>query len=329
MWLNCVLTWISISFAFQSRIGFRKLRDDIIVKFSNEMYDELNKQGVLQEYKHKIIKFITKNHQLILRNEENSNDDHKKGLLKSSYHNYLLKPPTMFTSDLRFYSSELTTKQRTINLYISMQNQCDVNIYDTVTYVKNPQNETNFLEHIVLNNNVDYIDPHAVYSSDANINFFSYYRKLNLFSVNFDLKNSTSSEFTMEYNYRAVNLIKSNEGNNTIMWKFLNENNSSDRKEKITLRFHFSIPNFEKEEIAFSSFNFTKSIEKDKVVYTYEGEINPREVIIIFAKFPKHIEDCLQVKINIPMVIIGSLFILMLILALYLIISHLILKEDL
>lgn len=234
------------------------------------------------------------------------------------------------------YSGDFVAKERTVKFYISISQECNVLINDTVHYEQYNKN-INFIEHLILHNNVDFIDPKAVFSNNLNINFFAYNKKLNMFSVYFD-KNEEQYNYTMEYDYLAVNLIKSQKdnnnitrSNNTFLWKFFNENLFK-IKQKLNLEFYFSFDKlFENENVTFSIPGFNKTIVQDEtqrlVKYSYSGELLPQDVMILDVKFPMYIENCGGVNINVPMIIVGSVFIIFLILVLYLILSSMIFEE--
>jgi len=206
---------------------------------------------------------------------------------------------------------------------------------------------------MILHNNAESIDPKGVYSDDININFFAFNRKLNIFSVYFDQKktseNSLSnineknidSNFKIEFNYNALNLIKTiitenkNENStlveaensknyNSFIWKILNQNFIK-HKENVVIELYFDLgKNFQHEDVEFS-LKFVKSIleenKKQIVKFRWEGVIEPQEVIILQAKFPLYFDSCGNISINLVMIFIGSIFIIFLIGMLYIILS--------
>jgi len=147
------------------------------------------------------------------------------------------KQPDYFSNNIvgEYYSTK-----RELKFYISHDQLCSVFVNDTVHYTT--INSVNFIEHMILHNNAESIEPKGVYSEDININFFAFNRKLNIFSVYFDQKKNSekstrkiseihssaadsnasggSNNILIEFNYNAMNLIK------TIISEHKNENST-------------------------------------------------------------------------------------------------------
>ena len=123
------------------------------------------------------------------------------------------------------------SKKRTIKFYLSKSEECSVYINDSVSYEK--LSNINFVEHMVLHNNGESIEPKGVYSDQVTINFFAFNRKLNIFSVYFE-NHKDYANFTIEYDYTAKNLLKSvidleknKKISNRIQKNFIKPNNST------------------------------------------------------------------------------------------------------
>lgn len=304
----------------------------------------------------------------------------KHNLTKSNRTNIILNDHEVamksHRDDYRSFAGEYISSNRVLKFYISHVQECSIFVNDTVMYEN--INNVNFVEHMILHNNAENIDPKGVYSEDVNINFFAFNRKLNIFSVYFEpkpnkdqhaipgvvgvLANNTNilnnrnifsnsfkknSNFSIEYDYDALNIIKSNfnkekenynstlypdkesqsnPGNsfNSFIWKILNQNFMK-VKENITLELYFDLgKEFEQEDVEFS-LNFTKSIMTDNkksiVKYQWHGTIDPQEVIVLQAKFPLYFEHCGNLSINLVMIFVGAVFIVFLIGMLYIILS--------
>ncbi len=93
---------------------------------------------------------------------------------------------------------------------------------------------------------------------------------------------------------------------------------------------HFTIDKlFEHDNVTFiangDEFFFNKSLStinnKRIVKYKWQGVLTPHEVLVIETKFPM-ILDCGIVSVDLPIIIIGSIFILFLIIVLYIILSQ-------
>lgn len=255
---------------------------------------------------------------------------------------------------------EYYSTKRELKFFISHEQGCSIFVNDTVNYTT--INNVNFIEHMILHNNAESIDPKGVHSNDVTINYFAFNRKLNIFSVYFDPKknpyspvmnkndtnnanekNYVDSNFLIEFDYNAINLIKSivvenksenstNDFNdndssknyNSFIWKILNQNFIK-HKENVVIELYFDLgKNFQHEDVSFS-LKFEKSlIEENKkqiVKFRWEGVIEPQEVVILQAKFPMYFDSCGNISINLVMIFIGSIFIIFLIGMLYIILS--------
>lgn len=116
---------------------------------------------------------------------------------------------------------ESKAKRRKIKFFIDLENDCDIYINDTVHYENNK--ELNMIDHLILHNDVENIDPRSINSENREINYFIFNRRLNMFSVNFEnhMENQIESElaaapgtekdFEINYEYMANNLIKSSQ----------------------------------------------------------------------------------------------------------------------
>lgn len=307
--------------------------DDYYKKHSQENLDDLNLKIKDRLRKHNTIKTNSNRIKPNTNNRKNNFESNSK------------IEEQIDKIDIEFV--DMIVKEREVKLFISGENACNVKVEDKILYEQHEKN-SHFLEHLILNSNYDYITPENLKSDDIQIDFLSFNRKLNLFSVFYENpKNLT--QYSIEYDYMAVNLIKTyksynltNEENvlNYIIWKFYNEN-SVNIKQKLRIIFHFELgKNFEKENVAFfqnnnnSTMNFEKKILKNlntprqTVLYEWNGFINPNEVIVLNAKFPLYFDNCQLVKISVPIIVAGSIFIIFLIFVLYIIISQLLWLEN-
>lgn len=235
----------------------------------------------------------------------------------------------------RLYAADYYSSIRNISLYISKENECTILVNDTITY--NAITPSTFVEHMLLHNNADSIDPKGVYSEDIQINFFTFNKKLNVFETYFTNKHNLSS-FQINYEYEANNLIKRNivkhnttnstESYNSFIWKMVNQNYMK-QNETFHIEIEFDLgKDFLNETVEFSM-NFTKEIDtRRKVVkYIWEGDTSAQDVIIVKSKFPLYFKKCKTLKLNVGMIIVGSVFIMFLIGMLYFIVSTILLEK--
>jgi hypothetical protein len=235
--------------------------------------------------------------------------------------------------DIRLFNGDYYSFHRVIRLYISHTQQCSVFINDTSFY--NTTSSLNFVEHMILHNNAEHIEPRGVYSDDLVINFFAFNKKMNIFSVNFD--EIKPSAFKLEFNYDAINLIKTNmykdnnyTDHNSLVWKVINQNFVR-IPQNVTVEIYFDLgKDFINEDVEFY-LNFTKSIEYDKlktnVKYQWNGLLQPQEVVIIQVNFPLYFENCGYISVNWLMILIGAIFLSLLVGMLYLIITTVFFEE--
>jgi hypothetical protein len=336
---------------------FNRIGHEHIDEFRNMLFRELDQKSMVYD-KHVL------NNDLSM-NTANKSHVMKNGNLKLIHgHGHEGHSHKRGEDGVRIFAGEYMSTSRHIKFFISKTQECSVFINDTVMYEN--INNINFVEHMILHNNAENIDPKGVYSENVNINFFAFNRKLNIFSVYFDnnkIENKGKNNFTIEFDYDAINLIKtmankdkdedsnsnhhkitnnkttlpsfrshqsqSNSYNNFI-WKILNQNFLKN-KEMINIEIFFDLgKDFEHEDVEFS-LNFTKSIideEKKSIVkYEWKGMIEPQEVLVLQAKFPLYFEHCGNLNINLVMIFVGSIFIIFLIGMLYIILSTVFLDE--
>jgi hypothetical protein len=251
--------------------------------------------------------------------------------------------------DFRLNVGDYFSTNRSLKLYVTKNQECSIIFNDTVHYQK--MSNFNLIEHMILHNNAETVEPKGVYSEDMNVNFFAFNKKLNIFNVYFDNHNNKDN-FSMEYDYDAFNLIKTNSdknytgGNlflghkyNSFVWKVLNQNLMKN-KEKLTIDIYFQLgKDFELFDVDFN-LNFTKSVEnitasdhhkehhnETIVKYKWEGTLQPQEVLIVEAKFPLYFEHCGEMSLNYYLIIMGATFIIFLIGMLHLILSSVCFQE--
>lgn len=310
---------------------------DFILKLNENFY---NKIGVnrIDEFKNMIFRELDQKANLLDKNLNTYSSMTNKTLAEVTG-----KQEEIFKA----IAGDYVSTHRLLKFYISHASECSIFVNDTVTY--NNINNVNFVEHMILHNNAENIDPKGVYSDDVKINFFAFNKKLNIFSVYFDNSNRKSNSslvknyksFSIEYDYEAMNIIKSHivkEGensaslnndtylvsSNSFIWKILNQNLIKN-KENVTIEVYFDLgKEFENEEVEFS-LNFTKAIintdKKSLIKYTWKGMIDSQEVIILQTRFPMYFDHCGNISINIVMIFVGAIFIIFLIGMLYVILS--------
>jgi len=259
--------------------------------------------------------------------------------------------------------TEYTIAKRDIKFYISEENKCNV-IVDDIVHYERLSNHSNILEHMILHNNAESIEPVDVTSKDLKIISFAFNKKLNIFSVFFENPDRVVSP-AVEYKYLAVNLIKTNlvsisdenkskNDTNSFIWKVVNQNVLK-LKEKMNIEVYFDkFKNMDPKDIKFS-LNFTKilplrvnnnddgssggnnvtSDNKDTndfndhfmVKYLWKGALKLHEVVIIEVTFPMIFEDCGNIYVNIFVVGIGAVFVVFLVGMLFFIFSSLFFEE--
>ena len=94
--------------------------------------------------------------------------------------------------ELKFSNGDYVSNTRIIKFYITTIGECNIFVNDTVKYIQNEG--SNLVEHMILHNNANSIEPKGVYSNEVTINFFAFNKKLNIFSVYYDNKFKRLSE---------------------------------------------------------------------------------------------------------------------------------------
>lgn len=236
------------------------------------------------------------------------------------------------------YSVDYTSLSRNISFYISKSNECSVRVNDTVSYSLLAQ--TNLVEHMLLHNNAESIEPRGVYSDNLQINFFTFNKKLNIFEVYYaNPKNNIN--YSINYEYDANNLIKRNivvnqmndtnnetKSYNSFIWKMVNQNYMR-QNETFHIEVEFDLgKRFIDEKVEFS-LNFTKIVDekRSKVKYIWDGIVDSQDVVVLKVKFPLYFSKCKALKLNFGMILIGSIFIMFLIGMLYFIVSTILLEK--
>jgi hypothetical protein len=227
---------------------------------------------------------------------------------------------------------DINSNKRVTKFFINLDSKCNIFINDTIYYDKD-EYTSNFIDHLVLHNNFDSIEPRAIYSNDVLINYFIFNKKLNMFTVNFE--NENHKNYTINYEYFANNLIKSqqnkkdfysnNEKNvNEFLWKFYNENTNS-KNLSLEVEFYFTIDKaFMHENVEFNNkmFMYKTLIEdKDTLVFKWNGTLMPYEVKVFESVFPMVFENCQTMTVNFTMILIGAFFVIFIVLILYLLFS--------
>lgn len=243
-----ILFIIFISFVQNLRLQERD--DTVVLKLTESYYNKIGSSNI-DEFRNMIFRELDNNqtahHKIPTNSTNNSSVDNTSHKLAAFKH----KESRKAFSHFHLYSGEYLAVNRIIKFYISHMQECSVFINDTVIYEN--INSANFVEHMILHNNVDTVDPKGVYSDNVSINFFAFNRKLNIFSVYFDPKQKgNSTGFSIEYDYDAISLLKSkvadpNNDNynatmnyNSFVWKILNQNFLRS-KQKIALEVYFDL----------------------------------------------------------------------------------------
>jgi hypothetical protein len=325
--------------------NFLNFKFFLLIIFIHKCYlIKLEKLGVENEPPDRKVKFFSKEENYRINNTLSNNLGKNMDLRKQDMEG-------------RSYNTDFSTLKRDLKFYISKTTKCNVQITDTVLFRK--ETEINFIEHWILHNNVEEIDPKGVTSNDVNIRYYTFNRKMNAFTVyfNYDENHLQKKEFSIVFQYDAVNLIKSinnvpdatdsdsyfidakdkvdigkldirNFNYNTFLWKLYNKNFPSIRMEYISIEINFDLGReFGKYNI-FSvdpKFNFKKIIDKNefdeqsKVIYQWNGRVDSQEVLVMEIRIPLYFEKCKYLNMNLIMVILGSLFIVFVILMLYIV----------
>ena len=187
----------------------------------------------VNDHFYRIMKYENRSHNfenMIFRQlEEKAINKTDNLLANTSLINY--RYVTNTREEMRIYMGDYISKKRTIKFYLSKSEECSVYINDSVSYEK--LSNINFVEHMVLHNNGESIEPKGVYSDQVTINFFAFNRKLNIFSVYFE-NHKDYANFTIEFDYTAKYLLKSvidveknKKISNRIQKNFIKPNNST------------------------------------------------------------------------------------------------------
>jgi len=227
---------------------------------------------------------------------------------------------------------DINSNKRVTKFYINLESKCNIFINDTIYYDRDDYT-SNFIDHLILHNNFDSIEPRSIYSNDVMINYFIYNKKLNMFTVNFE--NENHKNYSIVYEYYANNLIKlqpnkkdfysNTEKNvNEFLWKFYNENTNS-KNLSLEVEFYFTIDKwFMNENVEFNNkmFMYKTLIEnKDTLVFKWNGTLMPYEVKVFESVFPMIFENCQTMTVNFTMILIGAFFVIFIVLILYLLFS--------
>lgn len=299
--------------------------------------------------------------------------------LKKALHNVPLSKKSVY-DNMMLHSADYYVDERLIKFYISKNSPCSVFINETINYIHS--SNLNYVEHMVLHNNADRVDPHGIYSSEVDVNFCIFNKKQNMFttffedkgnksnstfdphevkivnkeSLNYDIamyaeksfneiegpaihKNKTV-EFSIEYDYEAIGLIKSHDISleqglkstdthrsiNGFIWKILNEN--TENKLSLRVEIYFDVSHEELSTNLLFNIPFMKSVDSKNITkLEWEGELNPQEVLILNVEFPLIFSACEFISFNIAISAAGSLIIIFVISMLYVILSSLIFND--
>ena len=266
---------------------------------------------------------------------------------------------TVETSEkLSVEDSDFGVNKRQLQYNISRSTGCNVMINDLVQFTKD--SDVNYVEHWILHNNVDEIEPKTVTSKDVIVKFFNFNKKMNTFIVYFDFIEEKKNQqfFSINFTYEAISLIKTfnyysidkdkdtffldeksqNQDQlfnyNNFLWKIYNKNFIGKDLETLSIQINFDLgPGFSKYTIFSENpkIQFKKKIinnaDSPLVVYTWDGAMNSQDVLVIDIKFPLYFESCKNDYMSITIVLIGSIFILFVILMLYVVFNSVMFNE--
>ncbi len=276
---------------------------------------------------------------IVKKHEKNGNFSYLNStsfILKRTKHsNFSRRRKSNTNLDIFDWSfGDINSSKRVTKFYINLNSKCNIFINDTIFYDKDEYSD-NFIDHLILRNNFDSIEPRSIYSNDVAINYFIFNKKLNMFTVNFE--NQKRNNYTIVYEYIANNLIKlqsnkkdfynhnNNEKNvNEFLWKFYNENTNS-KSLSLEVEFYFTIDkSFMNEIVEFNNkmvmYN-TLIDNKDTLVFKWNGNLMPYEVKVFESVFPLIFENCQTMTVNFTMILIGAFFVIFIVLVLYLLFS--------
>lgn len=225
--------------------------------------------------------------------------------------------------------------KRSIKIFIDIQNECDVLFEDKIYY--EGDNFTNyFVDHIIMNRKSNFIEPRDVKADKASIKYFVFNRKLNMFTL--DIDKDPYQNFSINYDYLVSGMIsalsndafinsKPDKNSNLFTWKVYNEN-SQNKNVNLEVEVHFGLgPDYDYNEIKFNH-HFVK---KDKIFqnknltyFSWNGDLLPYEIMTINSFFPIIFKSCEMEKLSISLVILGSLFVILIIISVYLMIVNII-----
>jgi hypothetical protein len=377
--MKLLFLWFILLISSYNSLNLKEQDDHLVLKLTEKYYKKIGKARI-DEFRNMIFKELDHKEKLIDRHlfdGDNAilsrrvnlikNEDVNFNATKNVTSNLTLNPNTTLATIKRMQeklsASDYSATERILKFYISHTQECSVFINDTVKY--HNINNINFVEHMILHNNAENIDPKGVYSDDVSVNFFAFNRKINVFSVYFNNdkpETKGKDSFLIEYDYDAINLIKSNiyskedstfpnkkpthnsnstptiteksseklQNTNSFIWKILNQNFLKS-KELLTIEVYFDLgKDFEHEDVEFS-LNFQKSIidseRKTIVKYEWKGALDPQEVLVMQVKFPLYFENCGNLSINLVIIFVGAVFIIFLIGMLYIILSTVFLDD--
>ncbi len=335
----------------------RATEDNMTIRFEKNFYRYLLKENMLREYKEKVKKIQNERVKFVSDFGWRSDirpsnfESLEKAKISRSLHpgNKILPKRTNYTF-FDHHPYDYAAISRHTKFYFSLSNECNGLVNDTIVYKESNSTDVDYVEHLLLNNNIDSLQPKGVFSDDVDINLYIYNKKFHLFTVFLDKANKTEKIYPMEYVYSANNIIKSKHGEiktnksdkakseyyNFFTWKFYNDNIAK-TKQKVVIEFYFSVDKlFENENVFFKHnskpVEYSKRIvtenNKRRVVYKWTGELKANEIIIVDGVFPHYFENCGNFSIDIQMIVLGSFFILLLIIIFYIVLSQIFKLEE-
>lgn len=183
-----------------------------------------NKSFLMTSKDHKDIKINNSNSddKLFLKKKEAIAEDIKssstKNDMKKEELNREIKSLNLINVNYNY--SDIVSTRRKIRFFVDLENDCNVYINDTLIY--NNKKDSDIVDHLILHNDVDDVEPRSISSEKKAINYFIFNRKLNMFSVNLDDNykekdyslldmdsfQGDNGDYDITYEYMANRLIK-------------------------------------------------------------------------------------------------------------------------
>lgn len=175
---------------------------DLLINVNDNFYSQFTNANNYHSFENMLFKQLEEGHSHKIDNKTIYNQTLSKDNSSFMKYRYL----TNTREEMRIYMGDYLSVERNIKFYIEKSQECSVYINDFVRYEK--LSNINFVEHMVLHNNGESVEPKGVFSKDVDINFYAFNKKLNIFSVYFE-NPKDNTNFTIEFDYVGKNLLKS------------------------------------------------------------------------------------------------------------------------